>query len=125
MAAKPLNVLAATAVVSGGILLAIAAAPQMSRAASARVEFTRDIQPILKAHCYACHGSERQEAALRLDSKALAMKGGLSGETICAGKSRQSLLVKRVLGQEAKPRMPRGQAALSDKQIALIRGWID
>src|SRR5438309_2562780 len=119
MASKPLNSLAATAALTSGILLAIAAAPQTPRAAPVRAEFARDVRPILKAHCYQCHGSERQEAGLRLDSKALAMKGGLSGEPICAGKSVESLLVKRILGQEGKPRMPRGQAPLSDREIAL------
>ena len=34
---------------------------------SAAVDFARDIQPILQAHCYECHGSQKAQSGLRLD----------------------------------------------------------
>lgn len=40
------------------------------------VDFVKDIQPILSERCYSCHGPNKQEAALRLDHKPSALKGG-------------------------------------------------
>ena len=62
---------------------------------------------------------------LRLNSEADILKGGASGPAIVAGKSADSLLVKRLLGSTDAPRMPMGGAPLSDVQIKLIRAWVD
>src|SRR5256885_203955 len=40
------------------------------------VDFAKDIQPILTAHCYSCHGPEKQKSDLRWDNKASVFKGG-------------------------------------------------
>ena len=61
---------------------------------------------------------------LRPDGKESALKGGLSGAAIIPGDGKQSLLVKRILG-EGEARMPMGGASLTSAQIALIRRWID
>jgi mono/diheme cytochrome c family protein len=47
---------------------------------AAAVDFVKDIQPIFKERCQACHGSSKQEAALRLDHKPSALKGGDFGD---------------------------------------------
>ncbi|HZT41531.1 MAG TPA: PSD1 and planctomycete cytochrome C domain-containing protein [Chthonomonadaceae bacterium] len=89
------------------------------------VDYLRDVQPLLKAHCYQCHGVDQQSGGLRLDLKAAAMKGGAHGRAIVPGSSAQSLLLRRVLGQGGQPRMPLGFAPLAADQIALLRAWID
>jgi mono/diheme cytochrome c family protein len=111
-------------------LTLMAAGPLVSAApsptgASSRVQFERDIQPILKASCYQCHGPDRQEAGLRLDSRAAAMKGGTGGPAMVPGQSVESRLLQRILGQGGGARMPLGFAPLSRPQIDLIRAWID
>src|SRR5205085_8898 len=63
------------------------------------IDFATQIQPILKAACYDCHGPERQKGKLRLDSRELALHGGGSGPAIVPGKSGESYLIKRVLGE--------------------------
>jgi mono/diheme cytochrome c family protein len=83
------------------------------------VDFVRDIQPIFQAHCAKCHGTGRAMAGLRLDSRAEAMR------TITPGRSRESLLLKRILGEGGQERMPRGGPPLSAAQIDLVRRWID
>ena len=49
------------------------------RSAGAGVDYVRDVKPILKHHCYSCHGALKQESKLRLDTAELARKGGRGG----------------------------------------------
>src|SRR5215831_4686422 len=71
----------------------------------ARLDFVTQIQPILKAACHRCHGPDMQMGRLRLDSKALALQGGLSGKAIVPNKPSESLLLQRVVGEGDKVRM--------------------
>ena len=96
-----------------------------SPAPQTAVDFTRDIQPILQASCYECHGAKKTKAHLRLDSAAGIAKGGETGPIIVPGKSQQSLIVRRILGLDGDDRMPKDEDPLSAEQIALIRTWID
>jgi hypothetical protein len=104
-------------------LLSLAAAGRQETAA--KVDFSRDVEPLLKAHCYRCHGSDQQQAGLRLDSRAMLLKGGGSGTAIVPGNGAKSLLVERLLGHGGKPQMPIGFAPLTEAQIKTIRLWID
>jgi hypothetical protein len=90
-----------------------------------KVDFVRDIQPIFVASCYKCHGGAKASGQLRLDVKALAMKGGLSGAVIKPGSSKDSRLVHRIQGEGGEQRMPLGGTALTSEQVALIKRWID
>jgi hypothetical protein len=45
----------------------------------ARIDFKRDIEPILISRCYSCHGPKSQLSGLRLDERNAALKGGDSG----------------------------------------------
>jgi mono/diheme cytochrome c family protein len=94
-------------------------------ASSARVDFLKQVQPIFRASCHRCHGPDMQMGRLRLDSKALALEGGLSGKAIIPGKPAESLLLQRVLGQGDRVRMPMDGPPLASEQIALLRGWIE
>ncbi|EEF61625.1 c-type cytochrome domain-containing protein, partial [Pedosphaera parvula] len=58
--------------------------------AETKVDFAKDIQPILQQNCVKCHGPEKQKGDLRLDSKADAMKGGKDGVVIVAGQADKS-----------------------------------
>jgi len=92
---------------------------------TAEVDFTRDVQPVLRASCYQCHSGDKPRAQLRLDSKTLAMKGGVSGPVIVPGDSAKSTLVHRILGEGDEPRMPFKGEPLKPEQIAMIRRWIE
>ena len=56
-----------------------AEAPKLPEPAARKVDFAKDIQPIFEKTCYECHGTEKQKAGLRLDQKAVALKGGDTG----------------------------------------------
>lgn len=92
-------------------------------AAEPRVEFNRDIRPILAAKCYACHGpdEDKREADLRLDVRAEAVKTAIK-----PGQPEASELWKRITHTDPADVMP---PPSSPKQLTkierdLIRRWI-
>src|SRR5262249_35591215 len=90
------------------------------------VDYLRDVKPLLKARCYACHGALLQKARLRLDTAELIRKGGRSGPAVRPGKSGESILIEAVTGNGRRRMPPEEQGeALSERQIALLREWID
>src|SRR5690349_13615457 len=99
-----------------------------SRAVDApgKIDFAKQIQPLLADKCYRCHGPEKHKSDLRLDTKSAAMQGGASGKAIIPGKSGDSLLIKHILGIEDHKRMPpEPNDPLTAEQINLLRQWID
>jgi mono/diheme cytochrome c family protein len=94
-----------------------------------KIDFARDIQPIFANHCFQCHSAKKASGQLRLDTKTLAMRGGISGAVIIPGNSKGSLLLQRILGPDGGPggeaRMPMGGPPLKPNEIDLIRSWID
>ena len=96
-----------------------------SSAQTAKVDFVRDIQPIFRVHCQSCHGEQNAKGQLRLDNKASALKGGISGAVIVPGDSRQSRLLHRVRGEGGEKRMPLNGEALTSAQIELLTRWVE
>src|SRR5687767_4007577 len=89
------------------------------------VDFNRDIKPIFDATCTECHNAKKTKGSLRLDAKALAMKGGTTGPSILPGKGKDSLLVHRLRGLGDEEQMPLKKDPLTEEQIQLITAWID
>jgi mono/diheme cytochrome c family protein len=95
-------------------------------AAQSEPDFARDVQPILTAHCVACHGPEKQENGLRLDTGGGIVRGGDSGPVVVAGQAAESLLMQAVLGtSDAVSQMPLKKEPLPEAQVAVLRRWID
>src|SRR5262249_26015909 len=90
-------------------------------AASKKVDFVRDVQPILSLHCYSCHGAALQMSSLRLDQKENAMAGGNSGQVIKPGDSANSRLIHLVAGLLKDAVMPPQGERLSNEQVGLLR----
>ncbi|MEP7340453.1 MAG: PSD1 and planctomycete cytochrome C domain-containing protein [Acidobacteriota bacterium] len=109
------------------LLTAVAALATLrpSSAQSAKVDFLRDIQPILQSNCWRCHSEQKASGQLRLDAKAGAMKGGISGPVIIAGNSIASRLLHRLRGEGGEKRMPLGGESLKPEQIEIFKRWID
>jgi hypothetical protein len=102
----------------------LAQSPDIPPAADRRIDFVRDVQPLFENRCNTCHGEDDQAGQLRLDAKAIVLKGGKSGRLFNAGQSADSLLIKRLVGIGGK-RMPLDDEPLNEDQIGLIRAWID
>jgi hypothetical protein len=95
-------------------------------AAAAKVDFDTDVRPVLAAHCFKCHGPDKQKGGLRLDTRADALEGGNGGKVIVPGKSADSRLVHAVAGTDPDAKMPPGDAAaLTAAQVGVLRAWID
>jgi len=98
-------------------------------AAPERVEFNRDIRPILGNHCFKCHGLDAKErkAELRLDLSDEARKAAASGATaIMPGKPDESELIARVFATDAAVVMPPAETNhhLTNREKQLLRQWI-
>jgi hypothetical protein len=89
------------------------------------VDFARDIQPLFAKRCHRCHGVEHREGGLRLDLRRTAQQGGDSGDAIVPGSSAKSRLISRVTGAGDDDIMPPEGEPLSERQITLLRAWID
>jgi hypothetical protein len=89
-----------------------------------RVDFERQIQPIIADHCLECHSQDKRKGGLSLATYADALDGGRNGPAIRPGNSTRSLLVHRVTGA-VEPQMPKDEDPLTPGQVALLRRWID
>jgi hypothetical protein len=111
----------AAAVVNG----ALAASSQLPPASTAsRVDFTRQIQPLLKAHCLECHSQDKRKGGLSVATLDDLLEGGKDGAVVRPGKSADSLMLQRLTG-DIEPQMPKDEDPLAEAQMALIRQWID
>src|SRR3954462_4747548 len=109
----------------GIILAALLSGTPLPPQTQAKLDFGRDVQPILKENCYECHGRSQQMRGLRLDRRrdALPNRIGANGARVIPGNSSGSILYRR-LTDEAGSQMPPG-AALRPDQISIIKAWID
>jgi ankyrin repeat protein len=108
-------------------IIRVAFAAALFGAASVRsisaqtVDFARDVEPLLKTRCYACHGPELQSNGFRLDRRSVVLH---RGTTLVPGSSETSRLYLRLIGTEFGSQMP-PTGALSTAEIDVIKRWID
>jgi hypothetical protein len=90
------------------------------------VSFANDVAPVLDEHCAPCHGRERRcGAQLNLATFAGLWRGGDSGPPIQPGKSKESLLIRKLKGSADGETMPLQQPPLAESSIAKLQTWID
>src|ERR1051325_2136885 len=105
-----------------------AAAANVDRAAG-KVDFARDILPILSDNCFKCHGPDEKsrKGKLRLDTKDGAFRVKDGKTVIVPGKSAASELFRRITSSDSEDLMPPPESnrKLTAGQITLLRRWID
>ena len=89
-----------------------------------KVDYTRDVKPILEKYCYDCHGPKQQLSGLRLDRKKDVRQGGYSGQIIIPGDGEGSRIVRMIGGIDGMP-MPIGEPKPTRAEVETIRAWID
>ena len=97
--------------------------------AAPKVEFNRDIRPLLSDNCFACHGPDTQKVkgGLRLDVRDQAVKPAKSGKVaLVPGRPAESELVRRLLTTDADDLMPPAEShkTLTTAQKELLQRWI-
>jgi len=113
---------------TGKLALAIAATMTTAIGADVRLDFQRDVRPVLAEHCFSCHGQDdaKRKAKLRLDTRegATADLGGHAA--VVPGKPEASTLVHRIQSTDPEERMPPMDAhrPLSDAQQETLRRWV-
>ncbi|MDX2042160.1 MAG: DUF1549 domain-containing protein [Acidobacteriota bacterium] len=111
--------------IAGWLVLSTAKATQPAR----RIDFNRDIRPILSDKCFACHGPDAtaKKIKLRLDSEADATADlGRGRRAIVPGDAEKSLLVQRITHSDEAMRMPPADSGrkLTAAEIELLAEWI-
>src|SRR5262249_40457919 len=108
--------------------------PKLARAAQARqperrIDFNRDIRPILADKCWACHGPDapNKKIKLRLDSEDAAKADlGRGRRAIVPTHPEQSQLALRIAAEDEAMRMPPVDSgrSLTKREIELLIEWI-
>ena len=110
-------------------LFLILSAAGLCFAAEKRVDFNRDVRPILSDNCFACHGPDDKQrvANLRLDTEDGLFADRGSYKIIAPGDPAKSRLFTRISAATTAARMPPPQAGttLTEAQIATVRNWIE
>ena len=106
--------------------------PALLRAedATRRVDFNRDVRPILSDVCFKCHGPDaaQRKGDLRLDTDDGAKADlGEGRRAVIAGDANASELFRRITSKDADLVMPPPDAErkLSPAQVATLKAWID
>ena len=104
-------------------------------AAEDKIQFNRDIRPIVADNCFHCHGPDpaARKASLRLDTEAgffavrLNKDGKEEPPTVIKGHPEKSSLFQRINSKDEEEIMPppKEHKTLKSAQIALIKHWIE
>ncbi|HXG46697.1 MAG TPA: c-type cytochrome domain-containing protein, partial [Methylomirabilota bacterium] len=94
------------------------------------VDFEREILPILKENCLACHNQTKAKAGLILETPQTILKGGDSGPALVPGRGAESLLLKAAAHQLEDTIMPpvgnkSNARNLTPEELGLLKLWID
>ena len=92
--------------------------------AQSRIDFGRDIQPLLKERCYECHGPTKQMNGYRLDQRSRALAGVVRPNIIRRQQRFQPARPPRASVAEFGTQMP-PEDELSADEIAILKRWID
>ena len=93
------------------------------------VSYTKDIAPVFKKSCIACHNATKAKAKLNLENVSLMMKGSDNGEVIIPGNADESLIFLQASHQEEDfmppPKNKSNAPNLSPEELALLKLWIN
>src|ERR1700722_8427884 len=95
--------------------------------AQEKIDFARDVLPILSDNCFRCHGPDEKarKGDLRLDRKEDALRS--TSPVIVPGKAATSEVIKRVISGDPEEMMPppRANKKLTAKQIEILQKWVE
>ncbi len=107
--------------------LVILALPSVLLAAPDKIDFSRDVRPILNSNCLSCHGGVKKNGKVSFLYREEALAKGKSGKsTVVPGDPEASEMMIRILSDDPDEVMPKPEHGppLKPDEIALIRRWI-
>lgn len=96
-------------------------ATEPAAAAGATVSFASEILPIIQSRCINCHGGDRIEEGLSMNTHADIMAGSENGAILVPGDAASSLIIEMVASGD----MPKRGPKLTPPQVQLIADWIN
>ena len=91
---------------------------------ASKITYDEHILPLLRQRCGSCHNANDAKGGLVLDTYTGLMQGGGSGDSVEPGDSDSSYLFM-VISHESEPYMPPKQPKMPEKELVLIKQWID
>ncbi len=112
---------------AAGVPAAVNFAALLPPSSSRQVDFVKDVQPLLRKHCFECHAAGNEEGGVNLGIRQRVFAGGDHGAVLIKGDSANSRLIHLVAAldpKEAMPPPPDGKP-LSKEEVGVLRAWID
>lgn len=98
---------------------------EVAAATAAQGDDFADVRQLLKAKCLSCHGPDKQEGSLRIDSPEALLAGGDRGAAMAVSAPQESLLVHAVSGKSDDLLMPPDKnERLTEEEIERVKSWI-
>ncbi len=119
--------IASLTLLAAGVVFAPA---QKATKAPKRIDFNKDIRPILSENCFKCHGPDAKfiKGDLRLSDEKDAKKDRDGEFAILPGNAKDSLVIQRAVSKEKFAQMPppdSGLPRLNAAQVKLLSDWIN
>ena len=91
------------------------------------ISYYKDVRPIIQQHCQGCHQPAMAKGGYVMTAYADLFKktdNDIAG--IVAGNLKESEVYQQISPQKGeKPAMPRGKEPLSDREVTIVRRWIE
>jgi len=110
---------------AAGVRPAVDYAALLPPPAARPVDFIKDVQPILREHCFECHAAGNEEGGLNLGVRQRVFEGSDNGPILASGDSANSRLIHLVARLEKDNVMPPDGDPLTAEQVGVLRAWID
>lgn len=105
-------------------LFALLACVSLASADGKNPTYADDVVPILRQHCYGCHGDGKKKGGLDLATFGAVMEGGGSGVVVKAGEPDKSRLYTLTAHTE-EPKMPPKADRIPQAQLDTLKLWIE
>jgi hypothetical protein len=110
-----------TRIFAAALLVSIAARPVAAQ--PGKIDFNRDVRPILSNNCFACHGPDEKvrKGDLRLDTRA-----GAIANAVVPGKPEASSFIERITSKDTDTAMPPAKFGkkLTAKEVEILTQWV-
>ncbi|MCF7789857.1 MAG: DUF1549 domain-containing protein [Prosthecobacter sp.] len=93
--------------------------------ATAAVDFSHQIVPILREHCAECHAGDKKKGGFSFNNRESLLEGGEDGKVVVSGKSAASAMIQAIRSTDPDDQMPPKGKRVPADQIALLKQWID